>query len=87
MATRLRSASELERIGLVTAAQKGALKDLIVTGDEADARRHESLDLKFASVGVGWCWTWDTDGELKRTPLVAVSRSLMDPCHIGDCGT
>ena len=32
---RLRSASDLERAGLVTAAQKGALKDMIIYGDEA----------------------------------------------------
>jgi len=35
LSTRLRTASELERSGLVTAAQKGVLKDMVLYGDEA----------------------------------------------------
>ena len=35
LSSRLRSASELEKAGLVSSTQKGALKDLIIFGDEA----------------------------------------------------
>ena len=35
LSSRLRSASELEKAGVVSSTQKGALKDLIIFGDEA----------------------------------------------------
>ena len=35
LTSRLRAASELERAGLVTGPQKGALRDLVMSGDEA----------------------------------------------------
>ncbi|KAJ1456503.1 hypothetical protein M885DRAFT_169365 [Pelagophyceae sp. CCMP2097] len=38
LSTRLRTASELERSGLVTAAQKGVLKDMVLYGDESATR-------------------------------------------------
>ena len=57
LSSRLRSASELEKAGLVSSTQKGALKDLIIFGDEAlrgalddyqqgDAERLERLRAK-----------------------------------------